>query len=117
MKQIIISALFIFFALTALSGQGQYKSKYPDVPVVDVHFHPRGANDVANLVKVSETIKQKYGSHLAFWVSLNDPGNAMAEMKAAGKNRILFATGDYRPHKVRNALKLYPGLKDAMGIK
>ena len=98
MKQIIILSTLSFFALVAF-GQGQYKSKYPDVPVVDVHFHPRGANDVANLVKVSETIKQKYGSNLAFWVSLNDPGNAMAGMKAAGKNRILFATDDYRPHK------------------
>lgn len=80
-------------------GQDQYKSKYSDIPIVDIHFHPRGANDVANLLKVSEKITQKFGSNLAFWVGLNDPGNALAEMKAAGKNRILFATGEYRPHK------------------
>ena len=99
MKRIIFLSAISFFALAALFGQGQYKSKYSDIPIVDVHFHPRGASDVANLVKVSEMIKQKYGSNLAFWVGLNDPGNAMAEMKAAGKNRILFATAAGRPHK------------------
>jgi len=99
MKRIITSAVLCFFALTLLFGQGSYKSKYPDIPIVDVHFHPRGASDVTNLVKVSETIKQKYGSNLAFWVSLNDPGDALAEMKAAGKNRILFAANISHPHK------------------
>jgi predicted TIM-barrel fold metal-dependent hydrolase len=99
MKRIIILSAISAFALTVLYGQGQYKSKYPDITIVDVHFHPRGASDVTNLVKMSEVIQQKYGSNLAFWVSLNDPGNALAGMKTAGKNRILFATNEYNPHK------------------
>ena len=83
--------------LTALFGQ--YRSQYPEIPIVDVHFHPAAVTDVSNLLKVSEVIRQKYGSNLAFWIGLNDPGDALSDMKTAGKNRILFATNIMRPHK------------------
>ena len=85
---------------------GQYRSQYPDIPIVDVHTHPTGVNDVANFIKVSEAIKEKYGSDLAFWISLNDykteqsdPGEAAEEMKTACNNRILFAASQYSPHR------------------
>jgi len=97
MKKILILTALSFIVLSTLFGQ--YKSKYPDIPIVDIHLHPRVANDISNLLKVSETIKQQYASNLAFWVSLDDPGNNLAEMKAAGKNRILFATNISSPHK------------------
>jgi hypothetical protein len=92
--------IFLFFlSIVATSVMlGQYKSKYSDIPIVDIHFHPSAVSDVSNLLKVSETIKQKYGSNLAFWVGLNDPRENLAAMKAAN-NRILFATQAGRPHK------------------
>ena len=120
MKKIAIVTSFVFFALTTLFGQVQYKSKYPDIPIIDVHIHPRGVSDVANFIKVSDIIKQKHASNLAFWIGLNDPGENEAAMKTAAKNRILFATQAGRPHrglsstadevitKVRNG---YVGLK------
>jgi len=78
---------------------GQYTSLYPDIPIVDVHVHPRSVSDVANFVKVSEALKEKHGSNLAFWIGLNDPGEAMDDMKTAGNDRFLFAVEQYRPHK------------------
>ena len=99
MKRIIFLTVTSLIVSTALLGQTQYKSKYPDIPIVDVHIHPRGVDDLSNFVKVSETIRQKYGSNLAFWIGLNDPGDNLAQMKKACNNRILFATGEYRPHK------------------
>jgi len=99
MKKLFISTVIIFLVLTALLGQSQYKSKYPDIPIVDVHTHPNSTSDVANLLKVSETIKQKYGSNLAFWVSLGHPKDSLAVMKTAYNNRMLFATAIYNPHK------------------
>jgi len=43
------------FILTALSFvfssslYAQYKSKYPDIPIVDVHVHARAVSDVSSL--------------------------------------------------------------------
>ena len=96
MKRLIFFNLLYFIVLTALCGQ--YKSKYPDIPIVDVHWHPRGVADVANLVKVSETIKQKYGSNLAFWIGLSRPEDPAA-VKAACNNRMLFAVGAGNAHR------------------
>ena len=98
MKKIIFLTALYFGAFAVLLGQSQYRSKYPDIPIVDVHIHPGGASDAANFIKVSETIKQKYGSNLSFWIGLSRP-NEPAEVKAAAKNRILFAVGAGSVHR------------------
>ena len=103
MKKIIILTMFCFTALTILFGQSQrqieYKSKYPDIPIVDVHVHTRRMGDVSNYIKVSDMIKQKYGSNLAFWVGLAMPDEPMSVVKAACNNRMIFAADEMRPHK------------------
>ncbi|MCL2622726.1 MAG: amidohydrolase [Planctomycetaceae bacterium] len=87
---------FIFSGLL----YGQYESQYPDIPIVDVHVHPGNTGDVANFVKVSEAVKQKHGSNLAFWIALSDPGKKDAEkMKEVGNNRFLFTASLMSPHK------------------
>ena len=79
---------------------GQYRSKYPDIPIVDVHVHPGNVTDAANFIKVSEKIKENYGSNLAFWVALSDPGKENAEqMKMAANGRMLFTASQMSPHK------------------
>lgn len=98
MNKLILCTILNFSALGVLFGQ--YRPKYPNIPIVDVHFHPRGVSDVSNLNKVSETIKQKYGSNLAFRIGL------IFRMKFWKR----YTTGMY------NVLKLYPGLKTAMGL-
>ena len=94
-KMFFITLLNVAF----LSMFAQYKSKYPDIPIVDVHIHPTGVADVSNHLKTSETIKNKYGSNLAFWIGLSNVKEPVEEVKKAGNNRILFAVGEYRPHK------------------
>ena len=79
---------------------GQYQSKYPDIPIVDVHTHAGNTNDATNYVKVSEVLKAKNGFDLAFWVALTDPGKDVAEqMKKASGNRMLFTASQMRPHQ------------------
>jgi len=87
-----------------LSGTlyAQYKSKYPDIPIVDVHVHANGINDVSNYLKVSEVIKEKYGSNLAFFVGLSSLNDPLPDVKAAANNRFLFAVSEMRPHKGLN---------------
>ena len=97
MKRIIFSAILSFSVLGVLFGQ--YQSKYPDIPIVDVHIHPGGVGDASNFIKVSETLKQKYGSNLAFWIGLSNPNESIAEVKAACNNCMLFAVSEMRPHK------------------
>ena len=97
MKRIVFLSILIFVAWGTLFAQ--YRSKYPDIPIVDVHIHPTGVNDAANFVKVSESIRQKYGWNLAFWVGLSNPNEPVAEVKAACSNRMLFAVSEMRPHR------------------
>jgi hypothetical protein len=120
MKRIIFCLVFWFGVFYTLLGQ--YKSQYPDIPIIDVHVHPSNANDASNLVKVSEALKEKYGCNLAFWVALTDPGKTVADqMKQACNNRMIFSVSQMRPalgltmtaeqviEKVRN--EGYAGLK------
>jgi hypothetical protein len=81
-------------------SQAQYKSKYADIPIVDVHVHINASNDVVNYLKVSDVIKEKYGSNLAFFVGFFGARNeTLADVKAAGANRFLFSWSEMRPHK------------------
>ena len=99
MKRILFLTVLSFIVMSVLFGQGQYKSKYPDIPIVDVHVHTRRISDVSNFIKVSDAINKKYGSNLAFWIGMATPPEPIAEVKAACNNRMLFAVDEMRPHK------------------
>ena len=96
-RYIFFTVLMSYFVSGALFGQ--YKSKYPDMPIIDVHVHASRANDVSNYLKISEVIKQKYGSNLAYWIGFANINDPVAEAKVASKNRFLFAVSEMRPHK------------------
>ncbi len=97
MKRILLFTILNFVAVITLFSQ--YQSKYPDIPIVDVHVHARGITDVSNFVKVSEITKRKYGSNLAFFIDLDILIDPIAEIKEAGKDRFLFAVSEMSPHK------------------
>jgi len=102
MKKIIFLMTVSIIASGSLFAQVQYKSKYPDIPIVDVHVHIRAGVDVANYLKVSEVIKQQYGSNLANFIGFFEPRDepvTLADVKAAGKNRFLFAVRNFNEHK------------------
>ena len=98
MKRIIILTAFSLFSLTVVFGQVQFKSKYPDIPIVDVHVHISGSNTVSEYLTIMETVKKQYGSNLACIVGLTTGRREpLATLTAAGKNRFLFATNDVSP--------------------
>ena len=97
MKKSIFLLALNFIAFGAVFGQ--YRSQYPDIPIIDVHVHASRVNDVSNYLKISEVIKQKYGSNLAYWIGFANLNEPVAEAKAASKNRFLFAVSEMRPHK------------------
>ena len=98
MKKFYFLTILSFSSLIAMFGQLQYKSKYPDIPIVDVHVHISEANGISNYLKLSEVIKEKYNSNLAFFINLNALKDPLAEMKAAGKNRFLFSVRNENEH-------------------
>ena len=79
---------------------GQFKTKYPDIPIVDVHIHPSGLKDIAGCLKIADTLRMKYGLNLAYFVGLSVLNDPIADVRAAGKNRFLFAVSEMRPHKL-----------------
>jgi predicted TIM-barrel fold metal-dependent hydrolase len=99
-KLLILSVLgFVacFLACGTLSAQKlRYKSKYPDIPIVDVHAHAVKMSDLTDFTKVSDAIEKKYGSNLSFWISLETPPEPMAELKAAN-DRVLYSVTQMRP--------------------
>ena len=103
MQKFMIKLGLLGIALILTSPEtlfAQYKSQYPDIPIVDVHIHPVTANDMANYAKISDTLKQKHGSNLAFWIGLVDSGEVpVDEMKKASGNRMLFGVSQMRPHE------------------
>ncbi|MDR2894094.1 MAG: amidohydrolase [Alistipes sp.] len=120
MKKLIatlaLAAVTGLLATSAAFGQQPftYKSKYPDIPIVDVHYHASHWRSVSvptyhiippvtgpdslpvesfvNVMKVREIIKEKYGSNLGYFVSLNNvkPDEETAITEATG-NRVVFA--------------------------
>ena len=103
-KSLIVSLTALSFAVSGtLLAQFQYKSAYPDIPIVDVHVHPahfppHRVSDGVNHVRVSERIKERYGSNLAFWIGLTDPGKEIVDQIKAGTNyRFLFTASMFRP--------------------
>ena len=122
LRQTLIACMFVSFAgSNVLFGQFQYASKYPDIPIVDVHVHANRADEISKYIQLSDIIKDKYGSNLAFFVLVNEPEDSEETFKAAANNRTLFAVSEMRPHlgltvtpeevisKVRN--KGYVGFK------
>ena len=100
MKKIILFFVLNFVSLVFLYGQFQYKSKYPDIPIVDVHVHIGGTTVVAEYLTLMETVKQQYGSNLAYIIGLTSGRNEpLAALTEAGKNRFLFATNNVSPIK------------------
>ena len=100
MKKIIVLIAMNIVAICTLFGQVQYKSKYPDIPIIDVHVHIGSGAVAADYLKVSELIKQKHGSNLAYFVGFFEARNeSLSDVKAAGKNRFLFSIRNRNEHR------------------
>lgn len=98
-KAFVLLTLGLMAAGTALGQRIDYRSKYPDVPIVDVYNHPLSTEDAENYLKVSQRIKERYGSDLARWIALPKGYTSIPELKAGGNDHILYAANEIRPHK------------------
>ena len=100
MKKLFFLTVFNFVALGVLLCQVQFKSKYPDIPIVDVHVHIRSGADVTNYLNISEEVKNLYNSNLAYFVGFFEANNQpFADVNAAGKNRFLFSVRARNEHR------------------
>lgn len=99
MKNLISSLLFIF-CLTSASAQ--FKTRYPDIPRIDVHTHfgndPAG---IANCLELREILLDQSNIDLAMWINLGgakDPVENTVNVWEASKGRMLCAIADYSAH-------------------
>jgi len=98
-RRFLTALAFISFVCSGVMfGQFQFKSKYPDIPIVDVHIHANTVDDVSKYVQVSKMLKEKHDVNLDFFILVNAPQDSEAAVKAAANNRILFASSEMRPH-------------------
>ena len=99
MKNLITSFLLIF-CLASLSAQ--FKTRYPDIPRIDVHTHfgndPAG---IANCLELRKILLDQSAIDLAMWINLGgakDPIENTAYVKDASQGRMLCAIADYSAH-------------------
>ena len=100
LRHVIILTVLCFMLMGSLHAQ--YQSKYPDIPIVDVHVHARAVSDVSNYLKAREVIERKFGSNLAYFIGLSALEDPLVDVRKAADNRFLFAVSEMRPHKGLN---------------
>jgi predicted TIM-barrel fold metal-dependent hydrolase len=109
----LITSLLLIFCLAPLSAQ--FKTRYPDIPRIDVHTHfgndPTG---IANCLELRKILLDQSGIDLAMWINLGgakDPIENTAYVKDASKGRMLCAIADYAAH---DGLSYAPGELEAL---
>jgi len=84
------------------SKDSTYISKYPNIPIIDAHTHASGNyTTIKNYLKVSDIIKEKYHSNLAYWINLDkweNPITSVDSVRIASHGRMLCSYGDYNVH-------------------
>lgn len=80
----------------------QWKTRYADIPRVDVHIHISAYENAPAYLKLRESISARNGADLAAAISMESRQGAIpspAEMLKISEGRILCAFSDYEPHK------------------
>ena len=98
MKLIPTIGLLSIFAFNVYS---QDRSKYPDIPRIDVHTHAGSkVINIKNYLRIRETVKNEYYADVAMWINLgtnNNPDPDIEVVNKASSNRMLCAFSDYSP--------------------
>ncbi len=116
MKKYIFLAIFLFIASYSFS---QFKTKYPEIPRIDVHIHISDVDKVPNYIRVRDTLLSKYNVNFAFWITLeaiNKPINSPDSISNAADGRMLCAFADYKPHLGLNHTAEYFEKKKSEGF-
>ncbi|MDR2969095.1 MAG: amidohydrolase family protein [Tannerellaceae bacterium] len=98
------------------SAQAQWKTRYADIPRVDVHTHVSDPADVANFLKLRDRLSENNGADLAAWITMDSrqgPIDSPAEMFKSSGGRMLSAFADYEPHRgIHHTLKDFEKKKE-----
>ncbi|MBI5009324.1 MAG: amidohydrolase family protein [Bacteroidia bacterium] len=118
-KQLLIQLSLILFFSTALNAQ--YITNYPHIPRIDVHAHPHSIPDndgltksqsvnkpdmqssanfeaIANYLRMSDTLKSRYKTDLAMWISLGGE-RSIDSVNLVSNSRIMTCISDYAPQR------------------
>jgi predicted TIM-barrel fold metal-dependent hydrolase len=128
MKKHIFLAIFLFIASYSFP---QFKTKYPEIPRIDVHTHNSSVVYVENNLKVRDALLQKYNANVAFWINLENVEehinstvskfvekhiNSTDSFFIASDGRMLCAFSDYKPHYGLNHAPEYFEKKKSEGF-
>ena len=99
MKFCFIAVMLVYMTATV---HAQDKTKYPDIPRIDVHCHI-GENDttIANYLELRDRIKAAHNIDFAIWINLgahDNPTPDLNRINKLSKNRMLTAINDYSSH-------------------
>ena len=96
------SGFSVLLLVIALIGYGQFKTKYPDIPRIDVHTHVAGDRDANDkYMDLRKIINDWFSADFAFWINLSDRSNPVNDpdsISSISHGRSLCAFGDYSPH-------------------
>jgi uncharacterized protein len=102
MKKLILLLIadLLFFSF---NGSAQFKSKYPDIPRIDVHTHVSNSSQgITNYLNLRDVLSSNNNIDLSMWINLNGrPGgeNAIDTITMLSKGRVMTCISDYSPHK------------------
>lgn len=120
----LFSFSLIFLLLFSISVKGQYITKYPDIPRIDVHAHISDSySTIDNYLIMRDTLLKNGKMDMAMWINLggaNKGESGIDTVTKASKGRIMTAISDFTPHKgVRHNPKDLAGLmkKGYVGYK
>ncbi len=98
MKALLISIL----TLVSFTGFGQFETKYPDIPRIDVHVHiNNNYTGIKNYLVLRENMLKKNKTDLAMLINLGGEESIDTISEVSG-NRIMTCISDYRPFRGLN---------------
>ena len=95
-KLVTIIIFFLGFNISA-----QVRTKYPDIPRIDVHTHVvNNYNGIEKYLELRKHMLDEYSTDLAMWINLgggNNPIRNTDSITLVSKNRMLCTIADYDP--------------------
>jgi predicted TIM-barrel fold metal-dependent hydrolase len=108
----ILAAVFLTIITCYFTASAQTKEILSIIPRVDVHAHVGTTDRMADYVKVSDCLKQKYKVNLALWIDLSflrdsdqEPSKYFQLVREKYDNRFLPCINDF---KIQDGLRYSP---------
>ena len=96
----LVKSIILVLALFATGGSssGQYITKYPDIPRIDVHAHVHNNYaGIDNYLTLREMMLTNHRTDLAMWINLGR--GSIDSLTAKSNGRIMTCISDYTPQR------------------